>query len=281
MSQISDRLQGMLLPKDPSTDQLFFDRSKMKLLDLTEYENTLLEGFWKDIIGEYLGLDINTLIDEVQHISDRVQVYAQWPPEKQIKVGKNTYNHYLFENSGRKGEPQTNDDIEQQNDTIPNEPTDVDAPDPGPGILPLNENDPQPDEISLKDYEYWVRYFGLATVISLPFLNCGLDFPPTVMFIPLPCIFICLGVVFIQPLDVVMVFGLSIRGMYIWPIILFVNPSNHPCNIMTPLVSMLKSIQSKISQKISTMVDAPVTSIANMFINKLENENRNLRNQNK
>ena len=39
----------------------------MKLLDLTEYENTLLERFWKDIIGEYLGLDINTLIDEVQH----------------------------------------------------------------------------------------------------------------------------------------------------------------------------------------------------------------------
>lgn len=66
----------MLLPKDPSTNQLFFDRSKMKLLDLTEYENTLLEEFWKDIISEYLGLDINTLIDEVQHISDRVQVYA-------------------------------------------------------------------------------------------------------------------------------------------------------------------------------------------------------------
>ena len=62
----------MLLPKDPSTNQLFFDRSKMKLLDLTEYENTLLEEFWKDIIGEYLGIDINTLIDEVQHISDRV-----------------------------------------------------------------------------------------------------------------------------------------------------------------------------------------------------------------
>lgn len=69
--------------------------------------------------------------------------------------------------------------------------------------------------------------------------------------------------------------------MYIWPIILFVNPSNHPCNIMTPLVSMLNSIQSKISQKINTMVDAPVTSIANMFINMLENENRNLRKQNK
>jgi hypothetical protein len=145
----------------------------------------------------------------------------------------------------------------------------------------LNNTDIQDGEIGIGDYDYWVKYFALATVISLPYLNCGLDFPPTIMFIPLPCIFICLGVVFIQPLDVIMVFGLSIRGMYIWPIVLLVNPSNHPCNVTTPLVAVMKNIQSKISAKIDALTDMPVTSIANMFINMLENENRNLRRQNK
>ena len=79
----------------------------------------------------------------------------------------------------------------------------------------------------------------------------------------------------------VLVFGLSIRGMYIWPIVLYVNCSNSPCNIMTPLVSMLRTIKSKISAKINAMTDLPVSSIANMFINMLEEDNRNLKKQNK
>ena len=79
----------------------------------------------------------------------------------------------------------------------------------------------------------------------------------------------------------VLVFGLAIRGMYIWPVILYVNCSNSPCNIMTPLVSMLRTIKSKISAKISALSEQPITSIADMFNNMLEEENRELRKQNK
>ena len=84
-----------------------------------------------------------------------------------------------------------------------------------------------------------------------------------------------------QQLDVVMVFGLSIRGMYIWPVVLFVNTSNQFCNIMTPLVALLRSIQSKINLKIQSLADLPIQSLADRFINQLEEENRNLRRQNK
>ena len=251
------------------------------IFSLVKEEQRILSEFWKEMISKYDKIDINDCISEIKQIPTEFSKYAVWPQERVFTVKGVEYHHYLFENRPE-GKDKEDKNIERDlNDTIPEEPTDVNPPEVGPEILPLNENDPHENEITIKDYEYWVRYFALATVISLPFLNCGLDFPPSVMFIPLPCIFICLGVVYIQILDIVLVFGLSIRGMYIWPVILYVNCSNSPCNIMTPLVSMLRTIKSKISAKINAMTDLPVTSIANMFINMLEEDNRNLKKQNK
>lgn len=99
--------------------------------------------------------------------------------------------------------------------------------------------------------------------------------------IPLPCIFICLGVCYIQIFDLTLVFGIAIRGMYIWPIILYVNLGNNYANIMTPLIAVVKNMLAKIQGKIENLSEAPVTSIANALINQLEADNYNLRNMNK
>jgi hypothetical protein len=254
------------------------------IFELTKQECKHIEEFWKKCISEYEKLSIDDMIKNVKDLPDKVNQFAVWPPERIVSIDGRRYVHYLFQNtkningSGEKMDDSLGTDV---NDKIPEEPTEVTPPEVGPEILPLNDNDPHEDEISIRDYEYWVRYFALATVISLPFLNCGLDFPPTIMFIPLPCIFICLGVVYMQQLDVVMVFGLSIRGMYIWPVVLFVNASNQFCNVMTPIVALLRSIQSKINLKIQSLADLPIQSLADKFINQLEEENRNLRRQNK
>ena len=76
LSQISQRIKSIVVPLDPSTGQPLFDASKQGLLDLTKHENKLIEEFWKEIIAEFLALDINDLIDEVKNISERVQIYA-------------------------------------------------------------------------------------------------------------------------------------------------------------------------------------------------------------
>ena len=258
------------------------EQNQEGVFELTKREEAQIEQFWKDCITEYEKLYMDALIQDVRDLPDKVNQFATWPMERIVTIDNKRYMHYLFENT-RHGDGDKIDDSlgTDVSDTIPEEPTDVNPPEVGPEILPLNENDPHEDEISIKDYDYWVRYFALATVISLPFLNCGLDFPPSIMFIPLPCIFICLGVVYMQQLDVVMVFGLSIRGMYIWPVVLFVNTSNQFCNVMTPLVAMLRSIQSKINLKIQSLADLPIQSLCNMYLNQLEEENRNLRRQNK
>ena len=252
------------------------------IFELTKQEEEKIERFWKECISEYEKISLDDMIQSVKDLPDKVNQFAIWPPERIVTIDNRRYIHYLFENTKRGPGDKIDDSLGTDiSDTIPEEPTDVNPPEVGPEILPLNENDPHEDEISIKDYEYWVRYFALATVISLPFLNCGLDFPPSIMFIPLPCIFICLGVVYIQQLDVVMVFGLSIRGMYIWPVVLFVNTANQFCNVMTPLVAMLRNIQSKINLKIQSLADLPIQSLCNMYLNQLEEDNRNLRRQNK
>lgn len=101
------------------------------------------------------------------------------------------------------------------------------------------------------------------------------------MMIPLPCIFICLGVCYIQFLDITLVFGISIRGMYVWPIILYVNLGNQHANILTPLIAVVKNLLAKIQGKVESLSDAPVTSIANALIMQMEADNHNLRNMNK
>jgi len=79
----------------------------------------------------------------------------------------------------------------------------------------------------------------LATVISIPFLADGFDIPPTMTPIPLPCIYICFNTIFIKQLNLVIVIGLALRGIWPWPVVLFVNCSSTPASYLTPLIAAL------------------------------------------
>ena len=269
-----------------SFDNYIKEVSKTKIFDLVKEENEKLEEFWSEVLAKYLGMSVQDCIDKTTEFIDKANAYAAWPSSTQIKYNDEYYDLYLFQNrdTGRKKmEPDGDVDYGiDPKDDIP------EAPDPfqPPEITPDDVNMTGPDniqegEISITDFDYWKKYFALATIISLPFLNCGLDIPPFVMMIPLPCIFIALACTYIQPLDLVLVVGLSIRGMYIWPVFLYVNCSQMPLSIMTPLISQVKSIKSKISAKINGIAELSVGSIADGFISMVENDSRELRRQNK
>ena len=269
-----------------SFDNYIKEVSKTKIFDLVKEENEKLEEFWSEVLAKYLGMSVQDCIDKTTEFIDKANAYAAWPSSTQIKYNDEYYDLYLFQNrdTGRK-KMEPDGDIDygiDPKDDIP------EAPDPfqPPEITPDDVNMTGPDniqegEISIKDFDYWKKYFALATIISLPFLNCGLDIPPYIMMIPLPCIFIALACTYIQPLDLVLVVGLSIRGMYIWPVFLYVNCSQMPLSIMTPLIAQVKSIKSKISAKINGIAELSIGSIADGFISMVENDSRELRRQNK
>jgi hypothetical protein len=107
-----------------------------------------------------------------------------------------------------------------------------------------SDNDPDETEITVVDTKYWQRYYALATVISLPFLADGFDIPPTMTPVPMPGIYICIKAIHIKALDIVMVLGIAIRGIYIYPIIQVNNLSSNSLSALTPLIAVLKKIKA-------------------------------------
>lgn len=265
---------------DGSTDRI------KSLIELVKHECNILETFWSKCIAEYEAYSVNNCVEEIETLANSQSKYAEWPAPGSLTIDGITYKHYLFANTKEDERDPYPDNFDEEHGldystTQPDIPTECEVMPAEQDFLLDNNDDAQPNEPGPHTFKYWQRYFSLATVISLPFFNCGIDIPPFVMMIPLPCIFICLGVCYIQILDITLVFGLSIRGMYIWPIILYINMSNNYVNILTPLIAVLKNILAKIQSKIETLSEAPVTSIVNGLIGALENDNYNLRNSNK
>lgn len=252
------------------------------ILELVKKENRKLEEFWSDALAAYAGKSTEECIRQTQEFADKLNQYAIWPTPSQIRIGSYTYDHYLFQNSDRKMKKPGDDDLGTDVVTEgPEIPDDITPPDASLGDMPLGDDNISENDITILDIDYWRRYFALATIVSLPFLNCGLDIPGVIMFVPLPAIYIAISCVFLKPLDMLLVIGISIRGMYVWPVFLYVNCSNMPLSIMTPLISQAKNLKSKISAKINALAEEPINAIADNYIKSFEENSRSLRQQNK
>ena len=78
----------------------------------------------------------------------------------------------------------------------------------------------------------------------------------------------------------IIVFGIAIRGMYPWPIILYINTSDQPVSILTPLVAAIDRLKTIFNQKINNLVNIPIKNIANFYIDKLNNEINDIKKEN-
>ena len=254
------------------------------IYQLVEKENEKLEKFWAKIISKFKTMTIQSCIDKTTKLIEKAQQYADWPQSTQITYKGENYDLFLFQNTDLNKKMKPDGDVDYGIDPktdIPKVPKPLNIPNTTIDDLKFGPDNIQEGEISITDYDYWVKYFSLATVISLPFLNCGLDLPPAIMMVPLPCIFIALAAIYIKILDIVLVIGLSIRGMYIWPVFLYVNCSQMPISIMTPLISQVKNIKAKMSAKINDIGELSVQSIVDGIVQQVEEDSRELRRQNK
>ena len=81
--------------------------------------------------------------------------------------------------------------------------------------------------------------------------------------------------------DLTIVFGIAIRGMYIWPIILFVNLSNSYLSIMTPLIAQVKNLYNLMNNKINQLGEISLQSLVDGLKNPIVQDNYNLKKENK
>lgn len=258
---------------------------------LINEEASKIMTFWDKVVALYRDNNLNNCIQQLYTLANSYQGYATWPLPTDLTINDVQYKHYLFEN------------IIVEKDTSPIDisigdysfPDKVELPKIPEELWPITEEEAlekmqqhelieaEYDPVSILDFKYWQKYFALATLICLvpAFWNCGLDIMPWIQLIPLPCIFIAITSVYIPFFNLLIVFGIAIRGMYPWPIILYLNTSDQPASILTPLIGILNNLRRVLSQQIDNISNLPIQMIVDSYINKMQKENNNLKKENK
>ena len=254
-------------------------------------ESKRICDFWDDMILEYENCKLNNCLDNLNEIANQFDEYAEWPTPTTLRINNVEYKHYLFTNLYERKEMPVDIsvgeyDFPEEIPEFPKIPTDISVNEEEAleqmnkhEIMEVNED---PDIPTIKDTDYWKKYFTLATLICLvpTYWNCGLDIMPFIQNIPLPCIFIAIKSIDIPMFHMVIVFGIAIRGMYPWPIILYLNTSDQPISILTPLVATLDKLKTVFNQTINKIEWEPIEGIAEYYINKLNNEINDIKREN-
>lgn len=256
---------------------------------LVKDEAKQITKFWDEIISEYEKISLDNCLTQLDDISSQFDDLAEWPIPTTLMINNVQYQHYLFTNIYEKN---ITTDISIGNydfpDTVPEFP---DIPEDASineqeAIEQLHNHEVQEfkDQTlpTILDTDYWKKYFTLATLICLvpSCWNCGLDIMPFIQGIFLPCIFIAFKSIHVPIFNMVIVFGLAIRGMYPWPIILYLNTSDQPISVLTPLVAIIDRLKTIFNQKINKLEYQPIENIANFYINKLNTEINDIKKEN-
>lgn len=212
---------------------------KYTALELIQEEATQLQEFWKQTISEYAPIK-KCIVEFENKVNEKVNENAIWPQPMDITIEGITYRHYLFKNEPVIEKKGSDEDSNNYDETVVPEKPEYKEP-----VQKKAPVEPSLDEITVTDIAYWKKYFKLATIITLPFLASGFDIPPTFTPIPLPAIYIAFTCVHIKSMDLLLVFGISIRGIYIDPVIICVNLSNQDASPLIPLKKWIKKIYEK------------------------------------
>lgn len=257
-------------------------------LKLINEESKRLTEFWDRIILEYEQCSLNTCFDDLNNMAHKYDEYADWPLPTKININNVEYEHYLFTNIYEKHKDidiSIGDYDFPETVKFPDIPEDISV-NEAEALEDLNNHEidefKDPNRITFLNDEYWQKYFTLATLICLvpSFWNCGLDIMPYIQNIPLPCIFIAIKCLHIPIFNMVIVFGIAIRGMYPWPIILYLNTSDQPISILTPLIAVLRKLKTVFNKKINKIEYKPLEQTANFYINKLNTEINEIKKEN-
>jgi len=132
------------------------------------------------------------------------------------------------------------------------------------------------DSTTIFDYDYWLVYMLNATLFTLipTFWADGFDIPPYMTPLLLPAIYLPIAPpVMIPKVNMLIVFGIAIRGIWPAPIILMVNLSSDDADAMIFLklsMEIAKDIFKRLQETIENSIPAMVKSIINKYISENE-----------
>lgn len=239
-------------------------KNNQKYFELIQTESKLIMEFWKKVLAAYNDpngkYNLDNVINDLKGYADKMNSYAKWPTPINIKVNNTNYELYTF--ADRYEEPKS----APEEIIVPADMGNVEIPDP---VVDL-DNLPEPrdrDKITIMDYEYWLVYMLNATLFTLipTYWADGFDIPPFMTPIPLPAIYFPIAPpVMIPVVNVLMVFGIALRGIWPAPIILMVNLSSSDIDAMV-FIKIALEIAKDIYRKSQELIENGIP----MMVNKL------------
>lgn len=258
---------------DSETKQFFEDAAKNNMFyQMIKDEAKKIDEFWKKIITEYKSTyNVDKAIKDIQDYANGLNSNAKWPQSLNIKVDNTNYELYTFTNPFKTPKksiaeiPYVEEDMDNLEDNIKDPIIDLED------VKDIRENDP----ITIFDYEYWLVYMLNATLFTLIpiYWADGFDIPPFMVPLPLPAIYLPIAPpVMIPIVNVLMVFGIALRGMWPAPIILMINLSSDDIDVMIFLKIALE-IAKDIFKKIQETVENTIPMMVNQLLMGYINEN--------
>ena len=248
-------------------------KNNQKYFELIQTESKLIMEFWKKVLAAYNDpsgkYNLNNVINDVKAYADKMNSYAKWPTPINIKVNNTNYELYTF--ADRYEEPKS----APEEIMVPVDMGNVEIPDP---VVDL-DNLPEPrdrDKITIMDYEYWLVYMLNATLFTLipAYWADGFDIPPFMTPTPLPAIYLPIAPpVMIPVVNVLMVFGIALRGIWPAPIILMVNLSSNDIDAMI-FIKIALEIAKDIFRKSQELIENGIPMMVNKIVEGYISENQ-------
>ena len=248
-------------------------QDNQKYFELIQKESKLIIEFWKKVLAAYNDpkgkYNLDNVINDVKGYADKMNSYAKWPTPINIKVDNVNYELYTF--ADRYEDPKS----APEEIIAPADMGNVEIPDP---VVDL-DNLPEPrdrDKITIMDYSYWLVYMLNATLFTLIPLYWadGFDVPPFMVPLPLPAIYFPIAPpVMIPVVNVLMVFGIALRGFWPAPIILMVNLSSNDIDAMI-FIKIALEIAKDIFRKSQELIENGIPMMVNKIVEGYISENQ-------
>ena len=248
--------------------------------DLVKIESEKLKAFWKSAISTYeTQLNIRKLIGELKDYANNATKYTVWPQVDVINISGKTYDLYTFTHRNMPPKEFNMKDI-----PLPTNMEEVSTDIPEATIDYTNIRDilgPDDKTYTINDYLYWLIWFTNATLLTLIpiYWADGFDIPTPVGPIPLPLPGIYFPIappVTIPFINVTIVFGLAIRGIWFFPIVLMINLNSHDINALLPLQVILEMTKF-VFNKAVTAIENGIPAIIDGMLNNMMNNNADLK----
>lgn len=250
-----------------------YKNGKREIIDtykkLIEDEAAEIEKFWNKVLDAYKSeLNFNNAKQSLTDYANNMNGNVQWPQSINIKIDNTNYELYTFTDPFKDDEKQLDDFL--FNDDMQGN---INIPDP---VIDLN-NLPEPrdrDKITIIDYEYWLVYMLNATLFTLmpTYWADGFDVLPFMTPTPLPAIYLPIAPpVMIPVVNVLMVFGIALRGIWPMPIILMVNLTSNNIDVMVFMkiaLEIIKDIFKKSKELMENGIPMMINEISNNYISE-------------